>query len=345
MTKKLNNILKKLNIIGEKDDKNLLTALTEVPKKEPSSQTPHYRACKKNYSHQVDLLFLPEDDGFRYLLVCVDIATKLCDAQPLKTKNSVETRDALKKIYKRKILSLPTVLGHDAGTEFEKEFKKHFGKITKIFKKVPYRHRQQSVVEAKNKQIGMVLNAKMTAEELETDETSRDWVSIVPEVIKLINAEFQQEPYKPDVDKPIIVNNYTKDLIPIGTTVRIKLEAPKDVVSGAKLHGTFRTGDLRWSKELHTISHVILNPDTPPLYLIDGDDHPARSKYELMVSDGKEARPNSNKAYAQEVVSQKKIDGRLHYEIRWEDGTKTFEPRTEMIKQIPDLIKEFKNKK
>ena len=344
MTKKINNILKKLNIINDTKENNLLTTLTKVPKKEPTSHMPHYRGGSKNYSHQIDLIFLPDDNGFKYLLVAVDIGTRLCDAEPLKTKSSIEVMNALKKIYKRKILSLPKILGHDAGTEFEKDFHKHFSKVTKIFKKVPYRHRQQAVVEAKNKQIGDILNKKMVADELNTDETSKEWVKIVPKVVKYINEEFKQEPYKTDITKPIVINDYTKDLIPMGTKVRVKLEAPKDVVSGKKLHGNFRSGDLRWTKELHTVTNVILNPDTPPLYQLDDKDHPAYTKYQLLVSDGKEVNPNSEKEFAQEVVGTKKERGKLYWQVRWENGTYTWEPNTSIGKQIPDLIKEYKQK-
>lgn len=339
--------MKKLNIIKDTDEKNLLVTLTEPPKKEPTNQMPSHRAVNKNFSHQIDLLFLPDDNGYRYLLVCVDIATRLCDAEPLKTKNSVEVKNALLKIYKRKILSLPKRIEHDPGSEFEGTFHKYFDKITTIFKKVVGRSRSQAVVESKNKQIGTILNKKMLADEINNDAPSKEWVKIVPKLIKLINQEYEQEPYKPDVNKPIVVNDYTGDLLPIGTKVRVKLEKPKDYLSGQRLTGTFRSGDVRWSKETHTITHVMLNPDSPPLYQIDNNDTVAYTKYQLKISDGKEVKPNnvSGKEYAQEILSEKKIKGKVHYEIRWEDNSKTFEPRTTMIKQIPDLIKEYKNKK
>lgn len=52
----------------------------------------------KNVSHQADLLHLP-DDGCHYLLVVVDTATRTVDAEPLKTKDSIEVKNATTKIY------------------------------------------------------------------------------------------------------------------------------------------------------------------------------------------------------------------------------------------------------
>jgi hypothetical protein len=341
---KINKILEELKVIKNVDDNNEIVNLLKTPKKEPPKQMPHHRASSKNYTHNIDLLFLPEDQGFNYLLVVVDIGTKLTDAEPLKSKSSAEVRDALKKIYKRKILSLPKVIQHDAGGEFEKDFHKHFSKITSIFKTVAGRHRQNAVVEAKNKQFGAILNTKMLAEEMANEDTNKEWVDIIPQLVQKINKYFEQKPYKTDIDKPIITNSVSENMLPIGTVVRYKLDNPVDYVAGSKLHGTFRTSDLRWSKTKHTITNVILNPDTPPLYQLDDNGKVAYTIYQLQVVKPDEIKPTSEKFYAQEVLSEKKIKGKIFYEILWEDKSKTFEPRTEMIKQIPDMVKEYQQK-
>lgn len=43
-----------------------------------------------NSIHQAELLFLPEDDGYRYALVVMDIGSRAMDAQQLKTKKPTE---------------------------------------------------------------------------------------------------------------------------------------------------------------------------------------------------------------------------------------------------------------
>ena len=49
---------------------------------------PKFYNLEENHSHQMDILYLPEDKGYKYCLVVIDIATDNFDAQPLK-KNRV----------------------------------------------------------------------------------------------------------------------------------------------------------------------------------------------------------------------------------------------------------------
>ena len=48
--------------------------------------------------HQADILFLPSDRGYKYLLVVVDISTRLIDAEQLKDKNASSVVKGFKKI-------------------------------------------------------------------------------------------------------------------------------------------------------------------------------------------------------------------------------------------------------
>ena len=51
--------------------------LSKVPPKDPDR--PSEFIPKADVVHQADLLFLPNDDGYRYLLVVVDVATRLTE--------------------------------------------------------------------------------------------------------------------------------------------------------------------------------------------------------------------------------------------------------------------------
>ena len=69
---------------------------------------------------QADLLFLPKDEGYRYALVVVDVATRAMDAEPLKEKKTEAVLQAFRKIYARKYLKWPTkFLQVDSGSEFK----------------------------------------------------------------------------------------------------------------------------------------------------------------------------------------------------------------------------------
>ena len=52
------------------------------------------------------------------------------------------------------------------------------------------RSRQQALIESRNKSIAQPLLMRMTAEELLTSETSREWIEYLPDVIKFLNERF-----------------------------------------------------------------------------------------------------------------------------------------------------------
>ena len=99
----MNKILKELKMLREENENSLVKNLIKAPLKEPRDVMPHTNAPKENAVQQADLLFLPNDDGYRYLLVVVDIATRKVDAEPLKSKESKEVKKAMEKIYRRPI--------------------------------------------------------------------------------------------------------------------------------------------------------------------------------------------------------------------------------------------------
>ena len=91
---KINKILADLNIL-KLGQNNILTNLTKIQPKEPKQTIPTTMVPQKFAVEQIDTLYLPEDNGYKYLLVLVDLATSLCDAEPLKTKTPEETKKAL----------------------------------------------------------------------------------------------------------------------------------------------------------------------------------------------------------------------------------------------------------
>jgi hypothetical protein len=280
----MNKILQDLNVYkSSKGNQDLVKLLTKTPPKEPRNIAPTTYTPKPNVADQADLLYLPSDHGYKYLLVVVDLYNRKVDAEPLKNKTSALTYKALDKIYKRDIIGRPLRLEVDPGKEFKGEFYEHFHKILDIVYKVAGRHRQQSVVETKNYQIGKILNAKMLNEEINNNKTSRSWIKSIKEVIRLMNLYLSHEPTEITVDTPVKTNKFTSDLLPNGTKVRIQLDNPESYVDGKKLHGKFRAGDIRYSKEIHTITQLYLRPGQPPMYQVDNNRKVAYTKYQLQV--------------------------------------------------------------
>jgi hypothetical protein len=232
----------------------------------------------------------------------------------------------------------------DLGSEFKGDFKTYFERLLDIVVKVAGRHRQQSVVETKNYQIGKILNTRMLAEEINNNVDSRSWVDIVPKVVKLLNFYMAHSPKDTDVDAPIKTNNFTRDLLEEGTKVRVQLDNPKSYVQGERLHGKFRAGDIRWSKTIHKITQIYLRPDQPPMYQLDNDKQVAYTKYQLQVVKDDEVLPSTEgqKKFAiKRLLKRFKLKNKIYFEVLWGDGSKTNEPRSSLIQDVPLLIEEF----
>jgi hypothetical protein len=261
-----------------------LLSLYQQPKKEKGDEEPHFQVYVSNYSQQADLLFLPTDKlGYKYALVVVDDHSKKCDATPLKSKTPASVLHGIKTIYKRNILQKPKILEVDSGSEFKGQFAEWCDEQNiKIHTALTARHRQQGLVETKNKYIGEFINKIQAHKELETGRVCKVWVNDLPHIIKLINEHLPTPITTQKNDFPIISKS-NKDLLGIGDDVRIKLDYPINTYNGKRLHGDkFRTGDIRWSKKVYKIKETLLKPDAPPLYLIKSDtDRVARTRGQL----------------------------------------------------------------
>src|SRR6185312_13609564 len=149
---------------SKKDKKakpKVLDKLYQIPKKDKGLDAPTFGETIPNQVHQADILYLPEDDGYKYALVVTDDATRITDAVPLKSKSNEEVLRAFKTIYDRGILILPRKVEVDPGTEFK-------GSVTKWFRdqniivrvgKVG-RHRQMALVERRNQIIGTAIHKR-----------------------------------------------------------------------------------------------------------------------------------------------------------------------------------------
>ena len=66
------------------------------------------------------------------------------------------------------------------------------------------------------------------------------------------------------------MNGKILTLLKIGTKVRVKLENPKSMATGKRLHGNFRIGDVRWNEKPLKIEGYLIKPQHPIYYKIEG---------------------------------------------------------------------------
>ena len=63
------------------------------------------------------------------------------------------------------------------------------------------------------------------------------------------------------------------EILELNQKVRKILDYPINAYDNKKVDSKFRTGDMRFSKEIYKIKHIILNPNIPPLYMVNKKDN------------------------------------------------------------------------
>ena len=326
----------------------LLYQLYQKPKKDKGGEIPHIVSGKEDAIHQADLLFLPNDDGYKYALVVVDVATGDTDAEPIKNKTPKDVMNAIKNIYERKYLNVPSFeLVVDSGNEFLGVFKEYFKKRGVYVKRAePNRHRQVGKVEARNKIIGKAIHLRQTAQELQTGEVSREWTEFLPRIIKAINIKLSHKVEKPKFGLP---PTGTHEILKRGTKIRVALDAPKDVVSGKRLYGKFRESDIRWDTTIRTVISPLIMENQPIMYKISGKDHVAYTRNQLqLVNDNEQKPPDSmsKKFVVEMILEKKKIKNKIHYLVKWKnygDQYNTYEPLTDLSIDVPEIVKKYES--
>ena len=262
------------NLVGNQPNLNVdtkvINELMKQPLKEGRDDIPKFQNFVKNNCHQADILFLPSNRGYKYLLVIVDISTRLIDAEQLKDKNASSVVKAFKKIYNRDILDIPTNINCDSGTEFHGETKEYFNNLNvNVTYADPNRHRQQGIVESANQRIGKIIFMMQSHQELQTKKQCKVWVKFIRQIINDLNEDSNNKnktQTKEISTVPIITEN-NKNILNINDKVRVKLDHPIDVYNKKKLGGNFRAGDIKWTINVYKIKEVLLRPGFPPLYL------------------------------------------------------------------------------
>jgi hypothetical protein len=359
LEEKINNLMKRFGIGLQ--NKTIVDKLISEPQKEKGVNMPTTDVKGSNFNHQIDLLMMPHDNNYKYILVVADLGSKYIGAEALTDKTPQKVKDALIKVYKdNKYLKLPKTLEMDDGGEFKGEFKKYFENqgVLMNYKKAG-RHRQQATVEAMNGIIGLYLNKRMLSNEIaiKGEELIADWVEDLPKLIEVLNyitTEKLKLPKKETKRSKLSENGILPvcegsscEILPVGTEVRIILDEPRSI-QGLKLHGTFRKGDLRWDKTPRKIEMLSLRPNQPPMYLITGINNVAYTKQQLQVIDKNEKQPPKeaiDKYIIENIINKKVKNKKVYYLIKWKDYD-VKEATWELKENIPkNVIEEYEKKK
>jgi hypothetical protein len=255
---------------SKKLDNQELYKLYKKPKIDKDDEIPHIYGADKWAIQQADILYMPNDNGYKYMLVVVDVSSGITDAEPLKSKDNKTVLDAFKKIYDRKIVQpVKYIIQTDPGKEFNnQQFKKYFHSLGVMIRYgKPGRSRQQAYAESRNRTVATALFHRMTAQELLTGEKSTEWVEDLPLIISEINKYVKKHKKKIKFSNLLKVAKNQQIYIP-GDKVRVMLDKPQEP-TGQKLSGKFRATDIRWDPKISTITNLIFEPNQPILYQVN----------------------------------------------------------------------------
>lgn len=322
----MNNLLKKIKI----DDQ-----FTKVrPKQKQFNHFQNNLPHLQNYNDMADLLMLPKTkQGYKYLLVIVDLATNMFDMEPLKTKTADENTIALKKIFKREYIKLPYAsMRTDNGSEFMGSFDKYLinnGVLHKF--SLPNRHTQMAVVDRLIHQLGTLFNGYMNEKELETESVYCEWTDIIDLVRKDLNNIRKIEVNKNfDISEYPEFNPIKPSKYKIGDVVHQKLDYPENALGHPQPTSNFRAGDYRYSAIPKKINKVLYFNDKPYYrYLLDGIPNASFSEFELIPS-----KFTETKYKIKQILNSKILKKQKYYLIWWQGYLKnesTWEPEKQLI--------------
>jgi hypothetical protein len=203
------------------------------------------------------------------------------------------------------------------------------------------------------KSFATALFKRHVGQELLTGEENTNWIKDLPVIIDSLNKKYSDNKKNKTTDVPI-AEGKSLELLEEGTKVRVQLDEPINVATGARLPGKRRSTDIYWNPKERTIKQILLKPNMPPLYLLDGKEGQykvegvAYTKNQLQVIPNNEIPPplsiirgKPKQWTIKKILAKKKENGKTFYLIKWLAGDETWEPESNIKEQASDLIDEF----
>ena len=285
--------------------------------------TRKYRVPCINHLWQIDLMemipYASINNGYKYIVTCVDVFSRFARAQPIKTKSASAVHDALKIMIDD---TTPKYIQTDLGKEFYNNKVKQLFDVYKIRHYSVHSQFKAAIVERFNRTLREKLNRYFT------HHNKKRWIDVLPQIINTYNkSPHRSLKMKRPIDIVNDINMWTdmemkrgrhytmRKPYSIGSLVRISR------ISAAS---PFRKNfDQNWSEEIFTIV-AIDKKDVPIMYIIeDSNNQIIQGKFyheELQVIGDK--KPS---VFRIEEILRTRGKGRhKQYYVKWYGYDKTY---------------------
>jgi L-rhamnose mutarotase len=227
-----------------------------------------YKTFGINDLWQMDLMemipYSSINNGYKYILTCIDVFSRFARAIPLKTKSATETQKAIEVMMKKE---KPKHVQTDLGKEF------YNSKVSALFKKLSINHYsvfsqfKAALVERFNRTLRERLNKHFTA------QGNKKWLAVLPEIIDSYNNSGHRGLKGL---KPIDVTNKNTMKLWASQNIKAKPKKPKykvgDYVRISKISASpfIKNFNQNWSDEVFKISKINTS-QSPVMYVIKDD--------------------------------------------------------------------------
>ena len=264
--------------------------------------------------YQADLADLTNishyNDGFKYLLTCIDVFSKKAWAIPLRTKSTREVADAFEKILRDgKCNMLQSDKGSEfIGSTFQNMLKKHGIKF--------YTSENEDIKAAVVERFNKTLKTKMY--KYFTFKNTRRYIDILQDLIDSYNSTYHRSIGMPP-DQVTAANEslVRARLYPVNKPKIFKWKyKPGDLVRIAKQKMAFAKGYIgNWSRELFKIKSRLST--VPVTYQItDLLDEAIKGKF--YTQELQKVSSSGNEHFAvDKILKTRRRDGKVQYYVSW----------------------------
>jgi transposase InsO family protein len=283
--------------------------------KQVKSKFPRRKTYAKGINElwQADLVDLSSlansNDSYRYLLICIDVFSKVARVEPLKSKSGASLTRAFEKMI---IGSKCKLLQTDKGTEF---LNSSFQKLLKDNEIRHYTSENDDIKAAVVERFNRTFKGAMWR--YFTHANTRRYLDVLPQLVESYNNTYHRSikmaPSEVNAQNESIVRArlFHSSKVPrvkwrysVGQTVRIK-----------QSKRTFKKGyEAAWTEEIFTI-HA-LYPSIPPTYILkDLSGEVIKGKfYELEIQP---VVKTDDTFIVERVLKTRKRQGKTEYLVKW----------------------------
>ena len=252
------------------------------------------------------------NQGFRYILTCIDILSRYAWARPLRSKQGVEVSDAIKDIFETSQRK-PKRIQTDQGKEFYNASVKRLLDENDIELFSVMSPKKCALVERWNRTLKTKLWKYFTS------RNTYRWLDVLPKVVHAYNhskhRSIKMKPANVNAENAMLVWDrlYGKDK----RNKRTRINVDKgDMVRISRAKGQFEKGYLpNWSREEFFVEDI--NDKFKPS-MVSLKDHKGEEIQGNFYSDEIQKIAHDDDVYeVEKVIRQKRKDGEVWYFVKW----------------------------